>query len=516
MSLQPSLLLLLALLAPWLILLLWVCNPCRALANRLAPAAAWPALGVVLFATPEQPMSLALGPLAFMGAQEAGLLTLAGTLLWSVLLPYGCAWGHRQAPQHAHILQGWLLATLGASLLVLFAAEMLAFYVGFALSSFFAWGLILFGKGAAARFAAWVYVSLMLVAELSLLVGLAALANQSDLSFGAVADGRLSGAPLLVFGLGCAIKMGVVGVHGWLPLAHGSAVLPASALLSGLLVKFGLLAWWHVAATSTSLTGLGWPLAVLGLFGAVYGAVLGLLQAAPKRVLAYSTVSQMGLLMLALGAALGSADPASQSLVEGFAVHHSMTKALAFLALGIVASSHRSLQRLGWLGLIWVLLALAGAPLTSGASAKAGLVELVQAAGFPDWLKATLSVTSLLTAAILTHLLLRLSDERPTATVGVGQWLPWLVLFGLCVSLPAVLPVGWYTGELWPLAMGIALAWLWRGRFVLPAPAGAPKLPNLGVRLECKLQRWQVVGRAMLVLALALLLSLWWGDMRVG
>jgi len=509
MTLDPNLLLLLALLVPWLILLLGLSVHGRSLAAWLTCAAAWPALGVLLFAAPEQPLHLALGPLVFTSTQEADWLTLIGVLLWSLLLPYSCAWSLRQAPERAWVLQGWLLATLGASLITLFAADLLAFYLGFALTSFFAWGLILYGKGAAARYAAWVYVSLMLVAELCLLIGLAALANQGDLSFGAVADGRLGGVPLALFGLGCAIKMGLLGVHGWLPLAHGSAVLPGSALLSGLLVKFGLLAWWHVAATSTTLTDLGWPLALLGLAGAVYGAVLGLLQAAPKRVLAYSTVSQMGLLTLALGAALASADPTYQPLVEGFAIHHALTKTLAFLALGIIVSAHPNLQRLGWLGLAWVLLSLSGAPFTSGASAKAGLLELVQAAGFPDWLSGVLSLTSLLSAAILTHLLLRVRAEPGTeALVGLGQWLPWSLLFGLCLLLPLALPGGWYPGEFWPLAMGIGLAWLWRGRWHFPATAGAPRLPALGVRLERRLQRWQVLGRSMLVLALVLLLSL--------
>lgn len=508
MTLDPNLLLLLALLAPWLILLLGLCAACRSLPAWLTSAAAWPVLGILLFTAPEHPLRLALGPLVFTSAQEAEWLTLTSVLLWSLLLPYGCAWSIRQAPQRAWILQGWLLAILGASLMALFAADMLAFYLGFALTSFFAWGLVLHGKGAAARYAAWIYVSLMLVAELCLLVGLVALANQGDLSFGAVADGRLGGIPLALFGVGCAIKMGLFGVHGWLPLVHGSAVLPASALLSGLLVKFGLLAWWHVAATSTGLADIGWPLAQLGLAGAVYGAVLGLLQAAPKRVLAYSTISQMGLLTLALGAALASADPAGQALVEGFAIHHALTKALAFLALGIIVSAHPNLQRLGWLGLGWVLLSLSGAPFTSGASVKAGLLELVQAAGFPDWLSGVLSLTSLLTAAVLTHLLLRVRAEAVTGSVGLGQWLPWSLLFGLCLLLPLVLPGGWYPGEFWPLPIGIFVAWLWRGRWQFPAPAGAPRLPALGVRLERRLQRWQVFGRSMLVLALALLLSL--------
>lgn len=507
MTLDPSLLLLLALLVPWLILLLGLCVHCRSLAAWLTSAAAWPALGVLLFTAPEQPLRLALGPLVFTSAQEADWLTLTGIVLWSLLLPYGSAWSLRQAPHRVQVLQGWLLATLGASLMTLFAADMLAFYLGFALSSFFAWGLILYGKGAA-RYAAWVYMGFMLVAELSLLIGLAALANQGDLSFGAVGDGRLSGVPLALFGVGCAIKMGLLGVHAWLPLAHGSAVLPASALLSGLLVKFGLLAWWHVAATSTTLADVGWPLALLGLAGAVYGAVMGLLQAAPKRVLAYSTISQMGLLTLALGAALASASPANRTLVEGFAIHHALTKTLAFLALGIIVSAHPNLQRLGWLGLGWVLLSLSGAPFTSGASAKAGLLELMQAAEFPDWLSNVLSLTSLLTAAILTHLLLRVRAEPTTGSVGLGQWLPWSLLFGLCLLLPFVLPGGWYPGELWPLAMGIGLAWLWRGRWHLPVPAGAPRLPALGIRLERRLQRWRILGRSLLVLALALLLSL--------
>jgi formate hydrogenlyase subunit 3/multisubunit Na+/H+ antiporter MnhD subunit len=139
--------------------------------------------------------------------------------------------------------------------------------------------------------------------EVFLLLGLllgAAAAGGVDIAAIRAALGTSGTGPvaiaLLVAGFG--IKAGLVPLHVWLPLAHPAAPVPASAVLSGAIVKaglFGLILFLPDGAYGALLMGLG----LTGAFGA---ALWGLTQPNPKAVLAYSTVSQMGLMVMFVGA----------------------------------------------------------------------------------------------------------------------------------------------------------------------------------------------------------------------
>lgn len=499
------------LLLPWLLATLLAFKPSRGLAQRLAPLAPWPVFAVLLLEVAGAGSSAVLGPLAFTSSHHALALALAGTGFWALLVPYAVGWARGTGMQTA-LLLGWLLATLGANLIALLAADMLTFYVGFALSSFAAWGLILLGEGTQVRRAARVYMVMMLLAELGLLVGLAAIANTGDFSFGAASDGRLQGVPLLLFAAGCAIKLGLVGAHVWLPLAHGSAPVPASALLSGLLVKLGLLAWWHVAG-DLRLPQPGFWLLCLGLAGAFYGVTMGLLQTYPKRILAFSTVSQIGLLAAGLGAIMQqTATDTSVAALTDLAVHHMLHKSLAFLALGLLLSRSARIRQLGIAALAWVLLSLAAAPFTSGAGAKLQLETLLietEQAG----LLTALNLSSFATALLLGHLGRQAWTSMYCAAdrhlwVPVQQWLPVTVLLGVCASLPLFSQSGWYAGLVWPL-LGAIPGWFWNARAHLSFAPAAARWPRLGVRLERHLQRWELMGRCLLLLVGLLLATLW-------
>jgi hydrogenase-4 component B len=164
---------------------------------------------------------------------------------------------------------------------------------------------------------------------------------------------RLAGAPggelaaaLLIAGFG--VKAGLLGLHVWLPLAHPVAPTPASAVLSGAMVKAGLLGWLRFLPLGTAaLPVVGATLVVLGLAGAFLAALAGVLQRDAKTILAYSTVSQMGLLAVGVGLAL--AEPAAWPLAAAalplYALHHGCTKAALFLGVptcGAVAGSSRT------------------------------------------------------------------------------------------------------------------------------------------------------------------------------
>ena len=163
---------------------------------------------------------------------------------------------------------------------------------------------------------------------------------------------------LALFGFGA--KAGILPLHVWLPEAHPAAPSPVSALMSGVMLKtaiYGLtrvtfdllgtpLWWWGVAAL------------VLGLATAIFGAVFAAAQVDMKRLLAYSSIENMGLLVMGLGLAIvfhAYRMPALAALALTamlyHCLNHALFKSLLFLGTGSVlhATHERNLGRLGGL-----------------------------------------------------------------------------------------------------------------------------------------------------------------------
>ena len=109
---------------------------------------------------------------------------------------------------------------------------------------------------------------------------------------------------LIVAGFG--MKMGLVPFNGWMPLNYAAAPIPAAAVLSGAGVKAGVIGLIRFLPLGVPLQGWGEALAALGFVTAFYGVLLGLTQRNPKTILAYSSISQMGVIAAALGMALGA------------------------------------------------------------------------------------------------------------------------------------------------------------------------------------------------------------------
>src|SRR5262249_43071401 len=125
------------------------------------------------------------------------------------------------------------------------------------------------------------------------------------LDFAAFAAGPV--APTLVFVLalvGFGIKADIVPLHVWLPEAHAAAPSHVSALMSGVLIKMGIYGLLRVLTFLPSSAGHGPTLIGLGLFGALYGIALALYQRDLKRVLAYSSIENIGIILIGLGVGL--------------------------------------------------------------------------------------------------------------------------------------------------------------------------------------------------------------------
>src|ERR1700742_4686706 len=163
------------------------------------------------------------------------------------------------------------------------------------------------------------------------------------------------------------MKIGTLPFNGWMPLNYRAAPIAAAAVLSGAGVKAGVIGMIRFLPLGVPMEGWGEALVALGFLSAFYGVGLGLTQKNPKVVLAYSSVSQMGVILAALGAVLAEGRADLSSDIAFYAANHLLVKAALFLTIGpLVLRSRRSAPLI----LATVLaFSLAGLPLTGGALA---------------------------------------------------------------------------------------------------------------------------------------------------
>ena len=189
---------------------------------------------------------------------------------------------------------------------------------------------------------------------------------------------------LALFGFGA--KAGLVPLHVWLPEAHPAAPSPVSALLSGVMLKMALYGMLRVTFDLLGHPVWWWGLIpiALGLFTAIYGVVFAAAQTDMKRLLAFSSIENVGILFTGVGLAIvflgvGMATMSALALIAVLyhAINHAFMKSLLFLGTGSVlhATRERNLGRLGglihrmpwvaWLTLVGAL-AIAGLPPLNG------------------------------------------------------------------------------------------------------------------------------------------------------
>jgi len=198
-----------------------------------------------------------------------------------------------------------------------------------------------------------------------------------------LSEGWASAAFVLAV-LGFGAKAGLVPMHVWLPEAHPAAPSPVSALMSGVMLKMAVYGVLRVTFDLLDEPGWWWGLVAmgLGLFSSLYGIVFAAAQTDMKRLLAFSSIENVGLLFTGLGLALvfhaaGMNAPAALALIAVLyhAVNHSFMKSLLFVGTGAVlhATGQRNLGKLGGLmrRMPWVAW-----PTLIGALAIAGLPPL--------------------------------------------------------------------------------------------------------------------------------------------
>jgi formate hydrogenlyase subunit 3/multisubunit Na+/H+ antiporter MnhD subunit len=483
------------------------------------------------------PQSLDLPGLGFtLRLDPPGALLLAvAALLWIVVT--AAVWRERTPDQRFGLC--WLL-TMTGSLGLFIAGDLVSFYLLYALVSIPAYGLFAFSDDAEKKRAGAIYMAFAILGEAVLLLGFTALAAGEAHGSSRIADvmAALPTSPwrdailtLIVAGFG--MKMGLIPFNGWMPLNYAAAPIPAAAVLSGAGVKAGVIGLIRFLPLGVPLQGWGEALAALGFLTAFYGVLLGLTQQNPKTILAYSSISQMGVIAAALGMALGVGQISASGDVAFYAANHLLVKAALFLTIGVLAA--RGVRLGGWtLALAAALaLSLAGLPFTGGALAK--LASKAQFAS--GWAANLATLSSIGTALLMAHFVARLDAPPPDAApecppalvrfwpaVALGAiLLPWL-LYPAFGNASEALGIAKIWEGLWPVVIGVGLALGWRRPGLQRLGWSAPRVPAgdsivlfegafarllaLGPgfeTLDARLRQWPAAGVSLLLIVLALL-----------
>jgi len=284
---------------------------------------------------------------------------------------------------------------LASMALVVLADDAYAFMVAWetmALTSFFL--VIANHRAAAIRRAGYLYLLLAHVGAIAILLCFGVLqANTGDFTFANLRHQSLSpfwaSTAFVLAVIGFGAKAGIVPLHVWLPEAHPAAPSPVSALMSGIMLKTAVYALLRITFDLLRVPVWWWGVVVLGLglVTALYGVVFTTVQTDMKRLLAFSSIENLGLIFVSLGLGLLFRSYGMQALaalaLTATLLHvaaHALFKSLLFLATGTVlhATGERNLGKLG--GLIrytpWVAwLTLVGALTASGLPPLAGFVS---------------------------------------------------------------------------------------------------------------------------------------------
>jgi formate hydrogenlyase subunit 3/multisubunit Na+/H+ antiporter MnhD subunit len=502
----------------------------RALALQwLAPT---PALATGLIGLIDAPLSCDLGLIGFtLRLDPSGAMLLAvAALLWIVIS--AALWRDREPNNRFGV--AWLL-TMAGNIGVFVAGDLISFYLVYALASIPAYGLFAFSDDTEQKRSGAIYMAFTILGETLLLLAFAMLVAGEPHGSARIVDvmEALPASPwrdaalgLIIAGFG--MKIGMIPFNGWMPLTYNAAPISAAAVLSGAGVKAGVIGLIRFLPLGVPLQDWGGALAAIGFLSAFYGVAFGLTQRNPKVILAYSSISQMGVIAAALGLALGNG-PADASLnVTFYAANHLLVKATLFLTIGALAVRGVRFSSTTFVLAAVLALSLAGLPLTGGALAKLALKA--QFASGPAAVLAT--VSSIGTALLMTHFLTCLGAPPPGAAqecpaslirfwpaVALGAiLLPW-AFYPAVADVSNALEFGKVLDGLWPVAVGAGLALLLQ-RIGWPLPCvpigdsiflkerAFHRLLNIGPTLEtldARLRQWPAAGVSLLLIILALL-----------
>jgi hydrogenase-4 component B len=290
---------------------------------------------------------------------------------------------------------------IGVAFNILLGAVELVFAADDAITFLFGWETMTLATAAlvvtehenlVTRRAALLYLVMSHVATGCLMAGFFVLAAASrSVAFSSLLSGDVVHGPVrdVLFGLfviGFGVKAGIIPLHIWLPEAHPAAPSSISALMSGVLLKAGIYGIVRVGAFGLGVPRLSWGVIVVALGGvsAVVGVLYALMQHDIKRLLAYHSIENIGIILLGLGAGM-MAQASGQPELAWIGVaaslyhvlNHAVFKSLLFLSAGniVMTTGNRALEQFGGLlrrmpltGLLFLIgaMAISGLPPLNG------------------------------------------------------------------------------------------------------------------------------------------------------
>jgi formate hydrogenlyase subunit 3/multisubunit Na+/H+ antiporter MnhD subunit len=346
---------------------------------------------------------LLLEGMTFYVDPTAFIFALVTSLVWLLATIYSTSYMTHEHNRDRFF--AFLILTLAVDLGVLLTGDLFSLFIFFELLGLFSWVLVIHTETPEAMNAGKKYLFMGVIGGLLLLFGIfLVFTNTGTLQLKPLLNGLadLGDAKYLIAAtmtLGFGVKAGMFPVHVWLPEAHPVAPSPASALLSGIMVKAGVYGiirtlllifsptesaehLWHL------MTPVGSVMIWIGVVTMTLGMVLALLQTNIKRLLAYSTISQIGYIIFGIGIAvyLGFEGAIGLAGAVYHFLNHALYKSLLFLMAGaIYFKTHElDMRRLGglWksmpltflLGMVGVM-GIAGIPYFNGFASKTLLFE---------------------------------------------------------------------------------------------------------------------------------------------
>ncbi len=301
----------------------------------------------------------------------------------------------------AHSIRPSRMAAVGTGFNVMLGAVELVFVAGDVITFLFAWELMTLATAAlvateheerSSRRAGYLYLVMSHIGTGCLVAGFLTLAAAADslslstLLAGHLVSGLTRDGVFVLFLVGFGVKAGVIPFHVWLPEAHPAAPSSISALMSAVLITAGIYGLFRVCAFGLGIPAASWGLTFMGMgtLSAILGVLYALTQSDLKRLLAYSTIENAGIMVLGLGAAMlalayGRTELATVAVAASLAhvLNHAVFKGLLFLGAGsvVMGTGTRQLEQYGgllrrmpWTGLFFLVgsMAIAGLPLLNG------------------------------------------------------------------------------------------------------------------------------------------------------
>ena len=431
---------------------------------------------------------------------SALFLALAGVLGSAGAVYAREYWPDQQYPASAPRGRAWWSALQLGMILVLTASNGLHFLIAweaFAISAYFL--ITLDRQHRAVRSAGWLYLAASHAGTMALFAFFALLAVRTGTwDLGPVRE-QAALQPLFWLALaGFGVKAGLFPLHVWLPSAHANAPSHVSAIMSGVAIKMGVYGIVRFSGWLPVPPSAAWVLTALGATSALLGIAFAFAQSDLKRLLAYCSVENVGIIVVGIGGALmartDGAAPWGRLLLAGALLHvwsHGLFKGLLFFGAGSVlhATGTKEMSRLGglWPRMPWTAvlfgvgcLAVSALPPLNGFVSEwmvyVGLFDSVASRGTLAWAAmmaaimlgaaGALALASFLKAGSLVFL--GAPRSRPAARAHESGWsmrAPMVGLAVLCVAL------GLAPTVVWPALSRAVGSWLptWSDT-AMPAP----------------------------------------------